>query len=256
MTAIEQLLRDAMTEHTDAVPHLRPGTARTVLRRSHRASRVRLAAATTATVAATAGVGVFAVSVQPATTGTFSGGAPASGVNVSGTVPTPVAVGKSAPQPPAAGTVDAAAPGVDDTMEMVKTAAEAPADLVAVTIADQAAGLDLTPDHGGSYALTLTGKWRKYLHFSKPGAAPDFTSGTIILTRGAEAPFWNGAQSPSPSINALTVAGRAATNWVSGGDHYVSFTAGALTVQIYSSDTTISTDQLVAVGNALQGLPQ
>jgi len=54
----------------------------------------------------------------------------------------------------------------------------------------------------------------------------------------------------------LTVAGRAATNWVSGGDHYVFFTAGDLTVEVSSSDTTVTTDQLVALGNALQGLPQ
>jgi hypothetical protein len=263
MTAIEQLLRDAMTTYTDDVPQLRPGTARTALRSSRRTSRVRLAAASTATVAATAGVGVFVVNLQPATTAAISAGGLASGANVSvsGAAPTPAAAGKSAP-PNAVEVSGAAGPtgpiplANDDTAEVAKTAAEAPADLVAVTIADQVAGLDLTRDHGGFYALTLSGKWHKYLHFSRPDAAADFTSGSIILTKGPETPHWNAGQSPSPSIGSLTVAGRAATNWVSGGDHYVSFTAGALTVQVFSSDKTVTTDQLVALGNALQGLPQ
>ena len=266
MTAIEQLLRDAMTTYTDDVPQLRPGAARTALRSSRRTSKVRLAAAGTATVAATAGVGVFVVNLQPATTGAISAGAQVSGAkvsaaNVSGTAPTPPSAAKSIPPVPgkvatSAGPNDAVTPANGDTEEMGKTAAEAPADLVAVTIADQVAGLDLTPDHGGFYTQALSGKWRKYLHFSRPDAPADYTSGSIILTKGTDAPLWNQGQSPSPSINALTVAGRAATNWVSGGDHYVSFTAGELTVQVFSSDTRITTDQLVALGNALQGLPR
>src|SRR5260221_255049 len=104
--------------------------------------------------------------------------------------------------------------------------------------------------------LSSTGTGHKSIIHTPRGAPADFNSGAIILTKGAETPLWNQAQSPSPSINALTVAGRAAPSWVSGGDHYVSFTAGALTVQVFSSDPTITTDQLAALGNALQGLPQ
>jgi hypothetical protein len=259
MTAIEQLLRDAMTTYTDDVPQLRPGAARTALRSSRRTSRVRLAAAGTATVAATAGVGVFVVNLRPATTAAISPGAPASGAVVSGAVPTPAAANKSgAPAAPkvsaSAGPADAVTSANDDTSEVSKTAAEAPADLVAVTIGDQVAGLQLNVDHVGMYALTVSGKWRKYLYFGQPGAVSG--SGTIIVTEGTDAPLWNHWQSPSPSTGAVTVAGHPATNWVSGGDHYVTFTAGELTVQVFSSDNTVTTDQMVALGNALQGLPQ
>ena len=66
---VHELDRAAVARRDDradrAVPHLRPGTSRMAVLRSRRTHRTRVAAASAATVAATAGVSVVAIGLQP-----------------------------------------------------------------------------------------------------------------------------------------------------------------------------------------------
>ncbi len=224
MTTIEQLLREALTAGTEDVPQLRSGAARSALRSNHRRSRVRLAALSTAIVLATVGVGAYAVSRQPATDV-----GPSRGPRPSAAVPHPVYSGFR---------------GVGDS-------APGPADLVAVTLPDSVPAAQLVP--GSETYSRDAGHWTKYIQLSRPGI--DRFLGVVLVTKASVKPPLNPSL-PSPAAKTLTVTGRPATEWVSGGDHWVFFTAGQFTVEVYASDKAFTTPQMVAVADALQGLPK
>jgi hypothetical protein len=224
MTTIEQLLRDAMTYQTEAVPQLRSGAARTALRRSQRTGRVRLAALSTASVIAIIGVGAFVVSQHPAAdAGAGKGPLP------TGAAPDPIYSG----------------------FREVGDSAPGPADLVAVTLPDSVPAARLVP--GSETYSREAGHWVKYIALLRPSG--DQGAGVVIVTKASVQPPRNPA-SPSPVVNPLTVDGRPATSWVSGGDRWVFFPAGQFTVEIYAYDKSFTTTQMVALADALKGLPK
>lgn len=245
MTALEQLLRDAMAEHTDGVPHLRPGTARAVLRRSHRTSRVRLVAATTATVAATAGVGAFAVSLQPS--GTAAGTV---GAGSTGTV-SPGPASSSAPRQAPVST--GAAPRGSWAPE--KAPGDAPADLVAISLPFLAPGFPgrRAPD---SVSLISVGDGTtNWVHNFLVGSDdPRQGKEATVMVEAGQDTFVRNPDSPDPHITSVTVDGHAGTIYSSGTDHDLYFRAGRFTVLV-SGGAGATDDELVALGAAVQGLP-
>jgi hypothetical protein len=133
----------------------------------------------------------------------------------------------------------------------VGDSAPGPADLVAVTLPDSVPAAQLVP--GSETYSREGGHWVKFIGLFRPGL--DLSAGVVIVTKASVQPPRNPA-SPSPAVAALTVAGRPATSWVSGGDHWVFFTAGQFTVEVYASDKTVTTTQMIALADALQGLPK
>ncbi|MDX6228132.1 MAG: hypothetical protein QOI76_1522 [Frankiales bacterium] len=106
MSGLEQLLRDAMIEHTELVPGPRAGLAQVALRHGNRARRLQVAAVSGTAVAAVAVGGVASAGLRssPRPIG-VGGGAASSG-------PAPVAV---RPVPPAVGATPVAVPPVPAT---------------------------------------------------------------------------------------------------------------------------------------------
>lgn len=153
---------------------------------------------------------------------------------------------------PSVGTPAAASPDpVNSGFLEVGDSAPGPADLVAVTLPDSVPAAQLVP---GSETYSRTaGHWVKYIGLFRP--ALDVSAGVVIVTKASVQPPLDPA-SPSPTVEAVTVAGRPGTSWVSGGDHWVFFTAGQFTVEVYASDPSVTTTQLVTLADALQGLPK
>jgi hypothetical protein len=225
MPTVERLLRDAMTAHAEEVPQLWVGTARTVLRRSRRSTQLSLAAVGAAAVLAVVGVTSYAVSAH------------------------------SGPSTPPSGQVAPSGPATPDPIysgfrEVGSAIGGAPADLMAVTLTSPVPTLGLKVD-SNTYDQDQ-GNLVKYIGFSRPGSG--VASGVVIVTEGSVTPPHNPA-SPSPSTVSVTIAGRPAAEWTSGGDRWVYFTAGALTVEVYAIDQAMTTEQLVTVAGALRGLP-
>jgi hypothetical protein len=158
------------------------------------------------------------------------------------------------------GVTAGAGAGDGDQGGRVEPESAAPAELRAVTLPGPVAGLTVTGEPGGtqgaqpSYMLLSSGKWSKWYWFA-PGGTQD-SAGAVIITRGTSRPLWNQAQSPSPAVAPTTVNQRPATVWLSGGDREIYYTAGDLTVEVFVSDKNITQDQMKAVGDAVQGLPQ
>jgi hypothetical protein len=250
MTALEQLLREAMTSHTDDVPALRPGAARQALRHSRRSRTMGVAAIGTATVAVTVGVGALAATWQPSSTAGSAGAAPASkpAADTPATAPTSAAVVTS--------TTVAAVPSamVVTGTEVVNKYGPAPAILASVTLPDPAPGFPLRREQDSTEPATFdTDKalWTKaFLVGQADAGGPE---ATVMVIDGSTG-FQRNPASPSPAVTTVSVGGRPGQVYLSGTDHDVYFTAVNLTVLV-AGDQGATTDEMVALANALQGLP-
>src|SRR4051794_3056751 len=160
MTGLEQLLRDAMDEHTSSAPPVRTGMAHAALRGSRRTRRLQTAAIGGTSVAAAAvvvasaslggGSGSAVGTPGAAAVATTTSQAPTSAAATSAPLATKVAAASSAAAPV---TAPSSAPAVGAALPPNDPAAKGghgPAALDAVTLPDPAPGFPLRrwPDAG------------------------------------------------------------------------------------------------------------
>jgi hypothetical protein len=240
-TSLETLLREAMTEHTESVPHLSLGAARLAAGRGSRARRLRLAGASVTVVALAAGGTAAAVLV-----GHESGDAPVT-AGGSGADPSPLFA------PNAAGKAVGQAP-----------TATAPADLEAVSLPDPAPGFPVRRVHDQRAALCGCGGPHDYWTMTflvgvRPdkvtdngdgsvGGTPTGPEASVIVTDGA-------VTLRNRVVGHVTVGGRPTTVLDDDGRAVLLFAAGRFAVQVWG-DEGATADQLVTLADALQGLPQ
>jgi hypothetical protein len=265
MSSLEQLLRDAMDEHTSSARPIGTGMAHAALRGSHRTRRLQSAAIGGTSVAAAA------VVVATATLGGGSGsvaGSAGAAAAASSVVPAPTSAAV-APTVVGATYAASAAPTPESVLASGEVSAndpaakggKGPAALDAVTLPDPAPGFPLRrwTDTGSQPTGIGTGGgtyWTKSfgLAVTPYKMSADGTTGTptgpevtILVVDGW--PRMDGTDVGHTHVN-----GQAAVLVDYDNMHGLGFSAGKFSVQVWGS-STVTSGQLVALATALQGLP-